>query len=88
MYVSGGQPNFCRQVYELKVWRFDSFTLKWSHFSDLPSCKRHHGTCASETSYYVLGGFGKFRKSLSIFEEYHIERGKHIHIGEIFQDYS
>ena len=76
MYISGGQADLLRQVYETKVWRFDSFTLKWEHLTDMPSCRRHHGTCASEGSYFVLGGFGKFRKCLDTFEEYDIEQGR------------
>lgn len=74
MYISGGQADLLRQVYETKVWRFDSFTLKWEHLTDMLSCRRHHGTCASEGSYFVLGGFGKFRKCLDTFEEYDVEQ--------------
>ena len=76
MYISGGQVDLLRQTYETKVWRFDSFTEKWEHLTDLLSCRRHHGSCASEGSYYVLGGFGKFRKCLNTFEEYDIEKGR------------
>ena len=75
MYISGGQANLLRNTHETKVWRFDSFTEKWEHLTDLLSCRRHHGSCATESSYYVLGGFGKYRKCLNTFEEYDIEKG-------------
>ena len=84
MYISGGQANLLRNTHETKVWRFDSFTEKWEHLTDLSSCRRHHGSCASEGSYYVLGGFGKYRKCLSTFEEYDIEKGwLVIHVSSI-----
>ena len=75
LYLSGGQPSMMRGNFVTDVWKFDGFLHTWTIVTQMPVKRRHHGTCASDTELFLLGGFGSYRSRLDSFEKYNTATG-------------
>lgn len=75
MYITGGQTDLIRGRFVTDVWRFDGFEHSWKTVTTMPSVRRHHGSCGSDTDLFLLGGFGRFRDLLDSFQRYNTVTG-------------
>ncbi|XP_053404287.1 kelch-like protein 30 [Mercenaria mercenaria] len=70
VYLSGGQLSMTRYSMVMDVWKLDGFDLQWEKVTKLSSPRRHHGACGSQTSLFIMGGFGKYRDILDTVQQY------------------
>ncbi|KAL5011640.1 hypothetical protein ScPMuIL_010191 [Solemya velum] len=57
----------------MSVWCFHSFKQKWDVVTRLTQPRRHHGMCVFGNSFYLIGGFGRYRTILKSFEQYDVK---------------
>lgn len=64
LYFIGGEERIGQGKWNNSVKRYDFLKNSWEHFVDMPSFRRSFTCFATDTRIYVIGGYGKFRKSL------------------------
>lgn len=75
MFVCGGECSFGRDVWLMTVWCLDTRHGSWHEAGILSQPRRHHGICSYGTSFFLMGGIGRYRIRLRTMESFNTETG-------------
>ncbi|KAL3868846.1 hypothetical protein ACJMK2_041603 [Sinanodonta woodiana] len=85
LYLAGGEAVLGKSKWMMDVWKYDGFEESWKIVTSLKGPRRHHGMCSDDDSFYLLGGFGRYRVMLDSIEQYHCTKDEWVTLRPMLQ---
>ncbi|KAK3599908.1 hypothetical protein CHS0354_022493, partial [Potamilus streckersoni] len=85
LYLTGGETVLGKNKWMMDVWKYDGFEESWKVVTSLQGPRRHHGMCGGDDSFFLLGGFGRYRVMLDSVERYHCTKDEWVNLQPMLQ---